>query len=72
MTVRIRPDDRLQQGAGKLQDERDQADLGEIEPKVLFQNRVNGWNQRLHHVVEQMTEAEGGENLECRVHLGVG
>jgi len=55
-------------GTGELKDERNEADLREVEPEILFQDWIDGRNQRLHHVVEQMAEAEGRENLERRGH----
>jgi hypothetical protein len=69
MAIRIETDDRLKQRTRKLQYECDQPNLREIELKVLFQHRVNGRNQRLHHVVEQMAEAEGCEDLERWIHV---
>src|SRR5262245_17097271 len=68
MAIRIETDDRLQQRSRELQHEGDEANLREIELKVLLQNRVNGRNQRLHHVVEQMAEAESREDLERWIH----
>ena len=68
MLVGIEADDGLEERAGQLQDERDEANLREIELKVLFENRIDGRNQRLHHVVEQVAEAEGGEDFEGGVH----
>src|SRR5215510_5580614 len=54
MAIRIETDDRLKQRTRELQDECDQANLREIELKILFQHRINGRDQRLHHVVEEM------------------
>ena len=51
-------DERLQQGCGQLEHQRDQADLREIQRVGLLEHWVHRRDQRLHHVVEQMAEAE--------------
>ena len=56
--VGIHADDRLQQRGGELERQRDQADLAEVEAVGVLDDGIDGRQQRLHHVVEQMREAE--------------
>ena len=42
-----------------MRGERDQSDLPEIQPQGFFQQRVNGGDERLHRVVQQMAKADG-------------
>jgi len=72
MAIRVEPDNRLQQRACKLQHERDEAHLREIELEVLLEDWIDRGDQRLHHVVEEMAEAERRENFKCRGHALVG
>ena len=66
--VRLRPpigveaDQRLQQRRRDLVHERDQTDLAEAQTEVLLEDRIDRRQQRLHHVVQQMAEAEAGED----------
>jgi hypothetical protein len=71
MAIRVQADNGLQQRAGQLQDERNEPNLCEIELEVLLEDWIDGRNQRLHHVVEQMTEAEGREDFEGGIHYPV-
>ena len=66
MFVGERANDRLQQRSGELVRQGDQADLAVIEPQLGFQDRVNGRDQRLERVVDEMGEAEREENAEDR------
>jgi hypothetical protein len=65
---RLRPligemtDDRLQQRGGELERQRDHADLREVERVIVFQDRIDRRDQRLHGVVEKMRKAD------CRQH----
>ena len=60
--IRLRPpvgnhaNHRLQHRGGELECQRDQADLAEIEPVRILQNRVERRHQRLVHVVQQVTD----------------
>ena len=56
--VRIKPDERLQHRRGDLIDQRDEADLTEVEVEIRLQIRIDRRQQRLHHVVEQVAEAD--------------
>src|SRR5258705_11115678 len=66
--IRKEADEGLEQRTGELQHEGDEADLREIELEVLLEYGIDRRNQRLHHVVEQMAEAERDEYLEGGVH----
>jgi hypothetical protein len=62
--VCIETDDGLQQGSGHLIRECDQAQLPEIQMERVLQNGIDGRDQRLHHVVKKMAEADRGQNSE--------
>jgi hypothetical protein len=51
----------------RLAGERDQADLSEIEMERAFQQWIDRRNQRLHHVVQEMAEADGRQNAKGRI-----
>ena len=52
----------LQHAGDQLIGKGDQADLAEIEMKRAFENGIDGGDQRLGHVVQQMAEADRGQN----------
>ena len=60
--VGVEPDQRLQQRGGELEREGDQADLGEIQRERGLEHRIHRRQQRLHHVVEQVAEADGEQD----------
>ena len=62
MMVGIQPDDRLQQRRGELEREGDQADLAEVQMEARLEHGIHGRQQRLHHVVEQVAEADGEQD----------
>ena len=64
---RCRP--RLEQRSGQLKGQRDQSDLREIQTVGILDERIDRRQQRLHHVVEQMREAERHHDRE-RAGLG--
>jgi hypothetical protein len=64
MVIGVESDQRLEQRGGELKGQREEADLHEIEPEAGLQHRVHRRKQRLHRVVEEMTEADGGEDGE--------
>lgn len=68
MAVGDMADDRLQQGAGNLEGQRDHPDLHEIECVGILDDRVDGGDQRLHEVVEQMRQAKNQKHG----HMGAG
>ena len=69
--VRVHADHRLQQRSRQLKGQRDQSDLREVEAVGVLDERIDGRQQRLHHVVEQMREAERHHDRE-RAGLGKG
>ncbi len=56
--IRIPADNWLQQRRRKLIRKRNQPDLAEIEMKGSLEDGINRRNQRLHHVIQQMAEAD--------------
>lgn len=58
MAVCIESDEGLQQRRGHLENQRDDSDLGEREAEFLLQERVDGRDHRLHHVVQQVGDAD--------------
>ena len=79
LAVRVAADQRLQQRGRDLVGEGEQADLAEAERVRGLQHRIQRRQQRLHHVVEQMAEADRGEHREggaaggiCPAHPGCG
>src|SRR5262249_17264655 len=56
--------DRLEQGRGELEGERNQADLAEVETISLLDEGIDGRQERLHHVVEQVRKAQRQDNGE--------
>ena len=68
--VGIEPDQRLQQRAGELEGKRNQADLAEAEPERRLDDRVDGRQQRLNGIVQQVRAAEHQEQRE-KSRLGI-
>ena len=64
--VRVHADDGLQQRGGELKRQRDQADLAEVEAVGVLDDGIDRRQQRLHHVVQQMREAEREDDREGR------
>jgi len=60
--VGIEPYGWLKYRGGHLIGQSDKPNLREAEVKRVFQDGVDRWNQRLHHVVQEMAEADGREN----------
>ena len=56
--VGVHADHGLEQRRGQLKRQRDQADLAEVEAVGVLDDGIDGRQQRLHHVVQQMREAE--------------
>ena len=67
LLVGVEPDQRLQHRCGALEGERDQADLAEAQRVVLLEDGIERRHQRLHHVVEQVAEAQREDDREGRV-----
>src|SRR6185503_12102603 len=64
MFVRIETNDRLEDRSHHLKGERDEPDLGEAQSERFLQQRVDGGNQRLNGIVQQMTETQGEQNAD--------
>ena len=67
MLVGVDADEGLQHGCADLIGQRDRADLHETQVEFALQQRINRDDQRLHHVVEKVREADGAQNLEARL-----
>ncbi len=50
----------------------DRADLREAQVKLAFEQRIDGDDQRLHHIVEEVREAERAQQFETRRQRGAG
>jgi hypothetical protein len=64
--VGVEPDQRLQHRGRALEGQRDQADLAERKGVGILENGIQRRHQRLHHVVQQMAEAEREDDREGR------
>jgi hypothetical protein len=60
-------DDGLQRGGRQLERQRDQPDLAEVEAVGLLDEGINCRQQRLHHVVEEVREAQRQHDRERRL-----
>jgi hypothetical protein len=60
--IDIETDHRLQHRGGELKRECQNADLSEVETVITLQHRIDRRQQRLHHVVQQMTDADGRQD----------
>ncbi|EGE55424.1 hypothetical protein RHECNPAF_930071 [Rhizobium etli CNPAF512] len=60
------PDHRLQQGSGDLKRHGKKADLHEVQVVIRLEQRVERGEQRLHDVVQHMTEADCHQNRHGR------
>ena len=67
--VRVDADERLQQRGRQHQRQCHQADLGETQGKCRLQERIYRREDRLDRVVEQMREANRGQNRERGTRL---
>ena len=62
VTVGDEAHQRLEQRCGEGEGEGDEADLAEVERKALLDHGVERHDQRLNHVVQHVTDADGGEH----------
>lgn len=69
MAVGVEADERLQYRRGHLEYERDDADLDKRQSVLVFDNGVDRRYHRLHHIVEQVGEADCDEYRENRTFL---
>ena len=72
LAVGVVSDDRLKEGRGDLEGEGDEADLGEVEMEGCFEDGVDRGEERLHHVVEDVAEADGRQDAEHGFLFGCG
>ena len=72
MAVGIQPDERLEDGGGQLENQRDDANLREGEAERILQERIERGDDRLDHVVQQMAGAHREQNGVCRPLRNVG
>ncbi len=70
--VGVPADQRLQDRGGDLVAQGHQADLAEGQAEVGLELRVDGRQQRLHHVVEAVAHRDGGDDPEHGVAGGLG
>jgi hypothetical protein len=64
MVIGVVADHRLQQGGGHLKGQGDQTDLGEAELKSFLKQGIDGRDQRLDKVVEEMGTTDGEQHLD--------
>ena len=62
VAVGVKPYEGLEDGGSHLEDQRDDAYLGEGEPQAVLDDGIHGGDDGLHHVVEQVAEAHGDEH----------
>ncbi len=60
--IGVEPDHWLQQRGDALIDQRDDADLREVEIEIALKHRINGRQQRRRHVVEEVAKRNRAEN----------
>lgn len=65
MAVGVEADERLKDRGGQLKRERDHPDLKEAQRVSLFQQWIDGRNQRLHHIVQHVRQTETDQNRKC-------
>jgi hypothetical protein len=70
--IGIEADDGLEDRGGDLIDQGDQADLGEVEVKAAFEQRVDRGQEHLHHVVQHVADADGDQHGEGGARCGAG
>ena len=70
--IGIGSDDRLQERGGDLERKGQQADLPEAQLVGALQHRIQRGQQRLLHVVQQVAEADRGQDREGRPARGAG
>ena len=64
--VGIEADHRLQQACRELEGQGDDANLPEVEPELVLQDRVDGRNERLYDVIQAMRDADRDQDAEDR------
>ena len=73
MAVGITPHKRLQDGGSQLEHQRNDTNLRKGKPELILYHRINGRNDRLYHVVQQMGKTDGEQNGISRAlrHVGL-
>ena len=73
MTVGITPHKGLQDGGSQLEHQRNDTNLRKGKPELILYHRINGRNDRLYHVVQQMGKTDGEQNGISRAlrHVGL-
>ena len=64
MAIAIKTDERLQQRGSKRGSKGDDSDLAVIQAERIAKHGIDTRQKRLHRVIEQVTEADGQQNLE--------
>jgi len=62
--VGVEPDQRLQKTCHHLVGERQQSDLAEVQMKGALENGIDRRQQRLHHVIDEMADADRGQDAQ--------
>jgi hypothetical protein len=70
LAVGVVSDDWLKEGRCNLEGEGDEADLGEVEMERCFEDGIDRRQQRLHHVVEHVAEADSREHTKHGFFFG--
>ena len=65
MTVGILPHKRLENRRSQLEYQGNDTDLRKSKTKTVFQQGIHGRDNRLNHVVQQMTETHRKQNSVC-------
>ena len=60
--IGVHTDQRLQQRSRDLKDERERPDLSKRQIEVAFKDRIGGNKQRLHRVVQHVTDARRAQH----------
>src|SRR5215469_6871096 len=60
--IRVQTYQGLQERGGKLESQGNQTNLRKAELERIFQNGINGWDQRLNGVIEKVRHAGGDQN----------
>ncbi len=70
MLVRIEADPGLKQRRRELVDQGDKADLGEAQGELRLQHRIDGRQDRLNQIVEEVGEGHGADDPDKKTRRG--
>ena len=62
VAVGVVADHRLQHRGSELKGEGDEPDLTKVEGEILLEHGIDRHDQRLDHIVQHVTDADGGEH----------